>query len=640
MVRRASTAVLVVTAMVVLLAACSDSPSPRPVADALAGDLADGAFDEVAIDAPDVISAQLTQILGDLVLAPRTVEVVRLVEPDGEPEVRVVELGWQFELPDGGELSYQSQVRLELVDNQSWRVAWTPAVVHPQATAASAFVVERIQPERGLVTGYAGEVLVEQRDVVHIGIDKQNYPDEAEFIPAAQALADALALADAAKFVEQVRRAGPSAYVVALTIRTSDQEIYALDELRVMPGVLLVEDVQPLAPTAGFARPLLGTAGEATAEIIDESEGQVQPGDIVGLTGLQRSYDDEIGGTVGMRVLLTDTSAGDISVAQQPAVNGSGLATTFASTLQIFAEDRLAGELGPAALVAIQASTGQVLVAASGPGSEGLNTATVAQNAPGSTFKMVTALALLRAGLTPDSPVDCTETITVDGREFTNYPGYPVQYLGSITLREAIAQSCNTALIAQHELVDSAALADAAASLGLAAMPQPGRVWAFPYYSGSVPDNATGTTHAADLIGQGEVLVSPLAMAGVVASIAAGRTTFPVVVTDPEPAPVEEPALPLTQAEAEQLQELMFAVVTDGTAAFLQDLLAGDIGAKTGTAQFGLEQPPQTHSWMIAFSGDLAVAVFVAEGESGAETAGPIMADFLVTASEVDWQDS
>jgi cell division protein FtsI/penicillin-binding protein 2 len=76
----------------------------------------------------------------------------------------------------------------------------------------------------------------------------------------------------------------------------------------------------------------------------------------------------------------------------------------------------------------------------------------------------------------------------------------------------------------------------------------------------------------------------------------------------------------------------MRAVVTEGTAGFLGDAPGGPVGAKTGTAEFGTGTPPDTHAWMIATQGDLAVAVFVEEGTSGSQTAGPILAEFLRSA--------
>jgi len=285
--------------------------------------------------------------------------------------------------------------------------------------------------------------------------------------------------------------------------------------------------------------------------------------------------------------------------------------------------------VGPAsAIVAIRASTGEVLAAASGPGGEGYSTATLGTYAPGSSFKVVGSLALLRAGLTPDSPVECPASITVDGRVFNNFPDYPSGSLGTIGLRTAVAQSCNTAFIGSGDLVSQQALVDAAATLGLGVEQQLG----FPAFLGSVPVDSTGTDHAASMIGQGRIQVSPLAMATVAASVAGGRTVVPWLV-DSAPPEAVAPATPLTAAEADALRALMRGVVTDGGAGFLQDVPGPEVLAKTGTAQTGAGADLHNHAWMIAVQGDLAVAVFVENGEYGSTTAGPLLEQFLTATA-------
>jgi cell division protein FtsI/penicillin-binding protein 2 len=80
------------------------------------------------------------------------------------------------------------------------------------------------------------------------------------------------------------------------------------------------------------------------------------------------------------------------------------------------------------------------------------------------------------------------------------------------------------------------------------------------------------------------------------------------------------------------LFELMRGVVTSGSGSFLAALPGPPVVAKTGTAEFGTAEPLQTHAWMIAAQGDLAVAVFVDVGESGSQTAGPVLERFLRAA--------
>ncbi len=369
--------------------------------------------------------------------------------------------------------------------------------------------------------------------------------------------------------------------------------------------------------------------GPATAEIIEESDGAVAAGDLAGLSGLVRQYDARLRGTPGLVVVATaaDTDARRELFSTAP-VAGEPLHTTLDVGLQTEADALLADVRPASAIVALRPSTGDVLAVASGPGGGGLSTATLGQYAPGSTFKVVSSLALLRAGLTADTDVPCTPTITVDGREFSNFPGYPAGALGTVPLRTAFANSCNTAFISQRDAAAAQALVDAAGSLGWDA----GDL-GLPAFLGSVPSDSAGTDHAASMIGQGRVLASPLGMATVAASVAAGRTVVPRIVTDDDlSTPSSSGATPLTGAEAATLHELMRGVVTDGGARFLLDVPGAPVAAKTGTAEFEVDGEVRNHAWMIAIQGDLAVAVFVEEGDYGSTTAGPLVEAFLRAA--------
>ena len=102
---------------------------------------------------------------------------------------------------------------------------------------------------------------------------------------------------------------------------------------------------------------------------------------------------------------------------------------------------------------------------------------------------------------------------------FENYDDYPSSGLGNIPLRTAVANSCNTAFISQRGKLGQDALADAAASLGIGVDHDLG----FPAYFGNVVPPAAETEAAADLIGQGKVLASPMAMATVIASMQSGH---------------------------------------------------------------------------------------------------------------------
>ncbi|MGY4644119.1 penicillin-binding transpeptidase domain-containing protein [Cellulomonas sp. URHB0016] len=651
--RRRLVAVGAVGALVAAgLAACSSQPpGPEEAAKALASALSSGSFTavEFADGSGDAAAAAAARTEAYEALAPLEPKVTMesAKRPKDDPDTATATLAFRWDIDDtDDDWTYTTTAHLarDTKDEKVWRVAWAPALLAPDLVTGEKLVTTRVSAERGNVLGAGGgAVLVEPRQVWRIGVDK-THTDAAGQDAAARGLAAALEL-DVEAYAAKVAAAGPKAFVEAITVREGDPS-YDVPALTALPGVGAVADELPLAPTRGFARPILGTVGPATAEIVDKSGGAIAAGDLAGLSGLQRQFDAQLRGSPGVTVsAVSADGAVKRELFVKESVPGTPLVTTLDPTLQQTAEDILAG-VGPAsAIVALRPSTGDVLAAASGPGGEGMSTATLGQFAPGSTFKVASALALLRGGMTADSTVTCPATTSVDGRSFTNFPGYPTAKLGDVPLQTAFANSCNTAFIGARDAADQNALIDAAGSLGLV----PDADLGFPAFLGAVPADSDGTDHAASMIGQGRILASPLGMATVAASVAAGHTVTPHLVTPAEdvtatPSPTGDPGdsasptvtprptVPLTTAEAQTLQSLMRSVVTEGGAAFLQDVPGPEVAAKTGTAQFGEDGNLQNHVWMIATHGDLAVAVFVDVGDYGSTTAGPLLEQFLTAA--------
>jgi cell division protein FtsI/penicillin-binding protein 2 len=152
-----------------------------------------------------------------------------------------------------------------------------------------------------------------------------------------------------------------------------------------------------------------------------------------------------------------------------------------------------------------------------------------------------------------------------------------------------------------------------------------GSDWKLPVgiFSGSVPSDSTGTTKAANAIGQGQVLMSPAQMALVAAGIASGTPAAPVEVIGAAPAG-EAPAGPGQQV-LDALRPMMRQVVLSGTATALRD--RGEVYGKTGTAEFGSNTPPDSHGWFMGYrlggpQGDIAFAVLVEGGRSSSVAVG------------------
>ncbi len=616
-VRRAAVALVLLLA----LGACS-SGEDRAAAESLAGSLATALTARELGDLPLVGGGQdeLDAILAGIDDIPATVSVDS-VELDGDTASATLAWSWATPGPPWG---YTTTAAL-LKSEDAWAVQWAPTVVEPSLAAGESLHADLRQPVRADILGADDEVLVTLRPVMRIGIDRTRVPAE-EAAGSARALARLVGI-DPDTYAARVKKAGPKAFVEAVVLRAADADEIGQAAVEAIPGAIGIADELPLAPTRDFAAEILGRVGPATAEIIEGSGGSVLPGEQVGLSGLQARYDEQLGGQSGLVVTAVSGERERVLHAVEE-VAGTPLRTTLDPAVQRAAQEALAGVAPASALVAIRPSTGDILAAASGDGSDGFNTATFGQYPPGSTMKVVTALALIRAGVAPGDKVPCTPTVEVDGRSFTNYSDYPSIGMGRIPLRSAVAYSCNTALISQRSSLGDGDLAGAAAALGLGVDHDLG----FPAYFGQVPAPGSATEEAASLIGQGRVLASPMAMAAVAASVADGRAVVPRLLPDMAASPEADPAQPLTAEEADALRDIMRAVVTEGTAGFLRDVPGDPVLAKTGTAEFGTASPPQTHAWMIAAQGDLAVAVFVAEGESGSQTAGPILEEFLRSA--------
>jgi cell division protein FtsI/penicillin-binding protein 2 len=563
---------------------------------------------------------------------------VASVSRDGSSATARLAFTWTF--PGVSEpWRYESDARLVRESGQ-WKASWQPSIVQPQLDGTNRLSQRRLYSQRGELLGENGEPIVTERAVFRIGIDKSKVSGD-------QAKRSAVRLAKVIKikpkpYAAKVAAAGNSAFVVAIVFRMDASDLPLGSDIRAIPGALSIRTTQMLAPTREFARPIIGTVGEATKEDVERSGGTVVAGDQVGVSGLQRRYDAEMRGAPGVRVQLTAAKPSGSSASPSPTPSpvagpepavlfeakptpGKPLTTTLNVGLQSLAEKTLARTKPASALVAIRPSTGAIVAAANGEGNRGQSLATVGRAAPGSTFKVVSSLALLRAGLTPESSLKCPATVTVNGRKFGNYSDYPRNHSGTISFRTALAQSCNTAFIGQRGKINELALRDAAVSLGFGTDYDVG----FPSFFGSVPNDQTATGRAAAMIGQGKVEASPMVMAAVAASVTAGETVIPHLIDGAHAAPKGKP---LTEQEARQLRQMMRAVVNGGSGRVLDDLKGPAVMAKTGTAEYGTSAPLKTHAWMIAAQGDLAVAVFVNDGESGSQTAGPLLRSFLMKA--------
>ena len=552
------------------------------------------------------LTARLTPAAED---QPATV-VVSEVRRDGDAATAELDVTWGLGKP----WRYRASLPLRKVDDV-WRPVLSPSVVHPELAEGQVLRSRSEQAPRAPITDRDGAPIVQERAVVTVGVHPARTPDKAATVQQVAALTDV----DADALLRRVTAASPDAFVEVITLRRDAYDAQRA-QLRPIPGVVFREGTRQLAPTSAFARALLGSVGPATAEVVEASKGRIRADQVVGLSGLQKRFDEQLGGTPGLSVEIAD-SEGELvtSLLTEPPVAGEPLQLTLDQDVQRAADAALAK--APAdkasALVVVQPSTGDVLaVANNGPDGPGADRALTGRYPPGSTFKIASTLALLREGLMTDEVVPCPATVTVEGKSFKNAED---EVLGDQPFRVDFAHSCNTAFVGSAERVTSEQLQAAARDIGYTSYDL-----GLDVFGGDVPTTGDAVEHAAQMIGQGKVLGSPLALAVSTATVADGRLRPPRLLMASPAAPPGEP-LP----QAADLQALTRLVVTEGTATVLRDVPGPPVSGKTGTAEFGTEVPPRTHAWFAGFSGDLAFAVLVEDGGFGGAVAAPLASELL-----------
>jgi cell division protein FtsI/penicillin-binding protein 2 len=500
--------------------------------------------------------------------------------------------------------------------NNHWQVEWTPAAIHPALPAGGHFVTDRTWPARAGVLGAGGAALTGQNSVVSIGLQGSRVKDAGQVTAAlTQAGADPAKVAAALT----AAKARPDQFVAVFSV-PEDRYQQVRPALFPIPGVVFQRSAARGALTPDLSAHVVGSVAPVTAEQLKKLGPPYESGDVVGQTGIEGSYERQLAGTPGGTVRIVDGQSRPVAtVMNVDSRPGTAVVTTIDPLVERAAERALDGVAQPAALVAIRASTGEVLAAVSRPTTQ-FDRALGGHYPPGSTFKVITAAALLAGGLTPDSPASCPPTVTVGGRSFHNFEG---ETQPSLPLHRAFAISCNTAFVGLAGQLSPQALVTTAGQFGFGADPQVG----LPVFGGRVPAPNDDVEKAATAIGQARVEASPLMMATVAAAVDSGALHQPRLVAG---APDDtSPSQPLLAGVASGLRTMMAEVVASGTGTAAAVPGGLPVYGKTGTAEFGTANPPTTHAWFIGYRGDVAFAVLVEGGGVGGQVAAPLAAKFL-----------
>ena len=560
-------------AVTMVLAGCSDAEdrldaTVRSFAEALSRGDADAAADLTS--APAAASATLGELFAslgsDVTFRP---DRVRAVDSEGGFALGAT---WTFGPDDAHEWTYTTDGEAT-ADGQDWKIRWDPAVVAPGLDAGPLAYSTLVPQPAARVLDRTGAELLTQHVVTLVDLA----PDAD--VAAVAALLNPIAPTITAESLAADVGAAAGAPVTAVTLREEDlTPIEAA--LTALPGVTLRPQLRLLATDRALTSPTLS-----------------------GLADLWQQRTDAAAGWA----VTAQTSAGPQRVGGQDAEPVGDISSTLDIGMQRAAEDALASLATPAAIVAIQPSTGNLLVVGqNAPADAQGPIALTGLYPPGSTFKTVTVSAALQAGqVTPDTIVNCPGTENIEGRQIPNDDEFE---LGQVPLHTAFARSCNTTMGRLAVNLPPDALTDAAAQLGLGIdYVAPGMTTV----TGSVPVADSSALRVEEGIGQGQVTASPFGMALVAATLAHGSVPAPAIV-EGQPGVADRTPEPLPATIDDQVQAMMRETITDGTASQLQDI-PGLLG-KTGTAEYIDDQ--HAHGWFVGIAGDLALAVFVSDAGS------------------------
>ncbi len=518
-------------------------------------------------------------------------------------------------------------------------------------------------PVRGLIYDRNGTLIVDNRPSFSLYlIPAQTTPYTVEF------LANSLNLTkeDIRKKFRRSRRFQP----VKIARYVDYKTLTILQENRLfLPGLEWnVEPKRNYHFDRSFAH-VLGTLGEiGESELNRDSE--YEPGDIVGKKGVEKALDKELRGQKGFRFLKVDAlgrNAGELSSAKNSLpYPGRDLYLTIDSRLQQYADSLMEGKNG--AFVAINVRNGEILTMVSKPDydlrlfAEAIepqiwselmadtskplfDRATQATYPPGSTYKMVAAIAALNEDIvTPKWSVFCPGYYRIGRRTVRcwNADGH-----GEVNVQSAIKYSCNVYFyqlglkigIDQWTKYSKIFQFGKKTKIELKTE-KPGLVPSKEYYDKVY--GKRGWTHgmlANIAIGQGELLVTPLQMAQFAMVLADSGSYYRPHLTkklvDKLTGEIDSVRTELIKIEGikpevfRMMREGMRQVVAGGTG-WRAGVWRISGGGKTGTAQ---TPPKKSHAWYIGFAPfenpEIAVAVIFENGGSGGGVAAPVAGKYL-----------
>lgn len=534
-----------------------------------------------------------------------------------------------------------------------------------------------IPPRRGWIVDRQGKPIAMNRPDYRLELRPAEVEDLDTTLVAIRAVLD-IDLAEDARIRHDVRTQ-PSFMPVVVRQNLSWREFSACNvRLATLPGVTPVQSFSRFYPEADHFAHLVGYVGAPTPEQYREQKNPllIYPGFRIGKDGIERFADKQLRGTAGSsRVEMTARGELVRELGTNADTPGDTLRLTIDRDLQDYAARRLGDN--SASVIVMDVITGDVLCMVSMPAYDPnifsrrvparlwnalqkddhtplLNKSAMGLYPPGSTFKMVTTLAALEAGVDPADTVGCSGAYRLGNN---TWHCHARRGHGGVNMHRALPLSCDTYFYVMGRKVGIDSIATMARRLGLGQeypLPLPGQA------KGIVPDKAwkqrrygkdwrEGET-LNGAIGQGYIVTNPLQLAVMTARLARGREVMPRLIAD-GPAP-QFPSLGIPDAHLALVRQGMVDVVNAGygTARAARSPI-GDVlfAGKTGTAQVrrisaaerkrgvirneALPWKQRDHALFVAFAPAdaprYACSVIIEHGIAGGRYAAPIARDVL-----------
>src|ERR1022692_2980248 len=390
-----------------------------------------------------------------------------------------------------------------------------------------------------------------------------------------------------------------------------------------LPELDIITVHRRLYPKNGFMAHVIGYVGQVSEEMLTQPQWELyNPGDVVGMSGVEQYYNDILMGKNGSRQVLVNSKGKEVgTLSDVPAVPGKQLKLTIDLDLQIAAEQALEGK--PGAIVAMDPRTGEILAMVSrpafdpnafavrvsrdewnrlmtDPGKPLLNKAIQAQLAPGSVFKIIMATAGLQEGIAQNLVITCGGGKTFYGRFFKCWIAGHGSH-GTVGISKAIFQSCDSYFYTLAEKLGISRIAKYATLLGLGQksgidLPQevsgvmPSEEWKIKNFKQKWYAGETISVG----IGQGAVATTPIQLARAVGAVTSDGVLVRPHVAFPDQFPpgfkqvanyTDQVKIPLDQENWVIITDALANVVSPIGTANSAHLPGIDFAGKTGSAQ-------------------------------------------------------